>query len=187
MATAEDACNAEGARQTPSDGVDLISGLDDDVLLRILVLVGDASDAVRMGALSRRWLRLSTRVPALRFISRPVPSSATGTELCAAMDEYASFVNNILDRRTTQSDCAVESLDILYKTTDSEYERTRDYRQMPEYNMEQMMPASVHAAQGWIRYAFQHGVRSFALDLRLPEPPSFLQQFGHFNYDEDHF
>ncbi|CAN6172628.1 unnamed protein product [Urochloa humidicola] len=146
MATAEDACNAEGAGQTLSDGVDLISGLDDDVLLRILVLVGDASDAVRMGALSRRWLRLSARVPALRFISRPVPNSATGTERCAAMDQYASFVNKILDRRrTTQSDCAVESLDILYKTTDAEYERTRDYRRMPEYNMQQMMPASVHA------------------------------------------
>ncbi|CAL5036922.1 unnamed protein product [Urochloa decumbens] len=34
------------------------------------------------------------------------------------MDQYASFVNGILARRT-QSDCAVESLDILYKTTDS--------------------------------------------------------------------
>lgn len=34
--------------------------------------------------------------------------------------------------------------------------------------MELLMPASVHAAQGWIQYAFQHGVKSFVLDLCLP-------------------
>nr|CAB3469779.1 unnamed protein product [Digitaria exilis] len=47
------------------------------------------------------------------------------------------------------------------------------------------MPASVHAVQGWIRYAFQHGVKSLALDMHLPER---AQLMGGKNVDdeEDH-
>lgn len=35
--------------------------------------------------------------------------------------------------------------------------------------MEWLMPASVDAVQGWILYAFQHGVKSLSMDLRLPD------------------
>ncbi|RLN13229.1 hypothetical protein C2845_PM09G03790 [Panicum miliaceum] len=52
---------------------DRISGLDDDVLLGVLGMVADVRDAARTAALSRRWVGLWTRAPALRFASRPVP------------------------------------------------------------------------------------------------------------------
>ena len=163
MATAEeDACNAEGARRPPSgDDADLISGLDDDVLLRVLALVGDARDVVRTGALSRRWLGLWTRAPAPRFASRPVPRAASGDEHRAALDQFVSVADVILLRRSAQSDCAVESLDISYGAADdSEPELNLD-QPMPEHStMEHLMSASVDAAQRWIRYAFQHGVKS---------------------------
>ncbi|RLM56230.1 hypothetical protein C2845_PM10G03490 [Panicum miliaceum] len=71
-AAEEDARVAKRARLAPPAGdADLISGLDDDVLLRVLGLAGDARDAARTGALSRRWLGLWTRAPALRFASQP--------------------------------------------------------------------------------------------------------------------
>ncbi|CAN6190839.1 unnamed protein product [Urochloa humidicola] len=146
------------------DGADLISGLGDDVLLRVLMLAGDASDAVRTGALSRRWRGLWTRVPALRFASSAPPPASTSRagagddEQRVALDRFISFVNGVLARRS-RSGCAVETLSISYKThpVDLEVE-------------EQLMPASAGAAQDWIRYAFQHGVRSFAVDL-LSGPP----------------
>ena len=103
--TAEDSRNSKRARLAPPPGdvVDRISGLDDDVLLHILELVPDARDAVRTGALSRRWLGLWTRVPALRFASRSVSM--------ADLERFVSFVNGVLARRS-QSDCAIESLAI---------------------------------------------------------------------------
>ncbi|CAL5051214.1 unnamed protein product [Urochloa decumbens] len=96
---------AKRARLTPSAAggdADLISGLDDGVLLHVLGLVPDASDAVRTGALSRRWLRLWTLVPALRFASR----ISTGAD---ALERYAAFVNGVLAQRA-RSGRAIESL-----------------------------------------------------------------------------
>ncbi|KAF8698148.1 hypothetical protein HU200_035663 [Digitaria exilis] len=98
------------------DAVDLISGLDDDVLLRVLSLLPDASDAVRTGALSRRWRGLWARVAALRFASRP----ASESDPCAALERYVSFVDGVLARRT-RSDCAIEDLAISYTTDPDEH------------------------------------------------------------------
>jgi hypothetical protein len=79
-------------------GVDLISGLSDDLLLRILDLVPDAENVVRTHALSRRWRGLWTGVAALRF------DFSSGRKLCrsdAAAERYIAFVNGALALRAT--------------------------------------------------------------------------------------
>jgi hypothetical protein len=174
--TADDSRNSKRARRLappPGDVVDRISGLDDDVLLHILSLVGDARDAVRTGALSRRWLGLWTRVPALRFASRSVST--------ADLERFVSFVNGVLARRS-QSDCAIESLAISY-AADNEHSSLGN--RMPRFlcawqrvipppctiytdSARKLMVASVDAVQGWIRYAVQHRVKSLDVDLSLP-------------------
>ncbi|XP_072149493.1 uncharacterized protein [Setaria viridis] len=169
---AEDA--RDGSPSAGDDGVDLISGLHDDVLLRILGLA-DARDAARTAALSRRWLRLWPRVPVLRFASRPVPRAAGGDEWRAALDEFVPFVNGVLSQRSAQSGRAIiESLSISY-IRESESEHTETEQPMPafvgafpDHDLEQLMLVSVGAAQGWIRHAFQHGVKSLILDMPLP-------------------
>lgn len=154
--TAEDSQNSKRARLAPPGDVDRISGLDEGVILRILELVADARDAVRTGVLSRRWLGLWTRVPALRFVSPPVSTAASGDEQCAALERYVSFVNGVLARRT-ESDCTIQCLAILYTAMDS-----------ARNNLEQLRETAADAAQGWIQYAFQNGVKSLDVDLRLP-------------------
>jgi hypothetical protein len=174
--TADDLRDSKRARLAPpppGDVVDRISGLDDDVLLHILSLVGDARDAVRTGALSRRWLGLWTRVPALRFASRSVSM--------ADLERFVSFVNGVLARRS-QSDCAIESLAISY-AADNEHSSLGN--RMPRFlcawqrvipppctiytdSARKLMVASVDAVQGWIRYAVQHRVKSLDVDLSLP-------------------
>ncbi|KAL6841936.1 hypothetical protein ACP4OV_028448 [Aristida adscensionis] len=49
------------------EGVDLLSGLPDDLLLHILARLRCVRAAVRTGALSRRWLGLWRRLPELYF------------------------------------------------------------------------------------------------------------------------
>ncbi|CAN6233567.1 unnamed protein product [Urochloa humidicola] len=200
MAAEEDETRAAKRARltTPSaagDDADLISGLDDDVLLRILALLPDASDAVRTGALSRRWCRLWTRVPALRFASRQLPGESSAAA-AAALERYAAFVNGVLARRA-RSGCAIESLSIVYAPGSKSDERSLEQQPlMPASvnpatllisppmacetgcNMQQLMPAYVDAAQGWIRNAFRYGVKSFFLNLRLP-PYSCGQHGGH--------
>ncbi|KAL6650764.1 hypothetical protein ACP70R_009689 [Stipagrostis hirtigluma subsp. patula] len=119
---------------------DLISALGDDVLLRVLELLPDARDAVRMGALSRRWCGLWARLPALRFHSEPWPDFARLG--CA-------FVNDALALRAAQTESAVEHLAVSLTM----------YPPVPS--------SAVEAAQGWFRYAAQHAVKSFFLELHL--------------------
>ena len=186
--TAEGARDAKRARLTPSppapgDDADLISGLDDDVLLRVLGRVGDARDAARTGALSRRWLGLWTRAPALRFASRAGSGAAASS--AAALERYAASVDAALSRRA-RSGCAIERLSIAYAAGSEHYPVEVELPPPPSFAdaaewvipwprdtvtervLEQLMPASVRAARGWIGYAFRHGVKSFDLDLRLP-------------------
>jgi hypothetical protein len=66
----------------------------------------------------------------------------------------------------------------------SEPERNLD-QPVPEHCMEHLMPASVDAARRWIRYAFQHGVKSLIMDLRLPEPTNLFGMYCDYD-DEDH-
>ncbi|CAO2036505.1 unnamed protein product [Urochloa humidicola] len=87
---------------------DVISGLGDDVLVRILELLPDARDAVRTGALSRRWRGLWTRVPALHFWS-----AGDGSH------RYVAFVNDALALRAAQTEPPLQRLAITFSITRS--------------------------------------------------------------------
>ncbi|XBI43873.1 hypothetical protein VPH35_108590 [Triticum aestivum] len=52
---------------SPHDAADLISGLDDDLLLHVLRFMPEARDVARTSVLSRRWRDISTRAPVLHF------------------------------------------------------------------------------------------------------------------------
>ncbi|KAL6636657.1 hypothetical protein ACP70R_024229 [Stipagrostis hirtigluma subsp. patula] len=147
---------AKRPRTTPSaeqaGGVDLISSLGDDHLVRILELVGSTKAAVRTGALSRRWRGLWTRVRALRFVPSPEFNSSGDAE------RYAAFVSGVLAQRARPG-VVVEHLEISYRA---------GYLRRP--GEEHLLPSSIGAAQGWARFAARQAVRSFTLDLFLPLP-----------------
>ncbi|KAL6893810.1 hypothetical protein ACP4OV_007908 [Aristida adscensionis] len=152
-------------------GGDLISGLCDDLLVRILELVADdsARDAVRTGALSRRWRGLWARVPGLRFASWPEFKSAGGVR------RFIDLVDGVLALRASAAqppDAGVmKHLEIAL----------RAYRAPGPGKKQRLVVQSVRAAEGWARYAARHGVRSFVLNLRLP-----LKQWQDQGDDDDY-
>ncbi|CAD6259620.1 unnamed protein product [Miscanthus lutarioriparius] len=74
----------------------------------------------------------------------------------AAAERYIAFVNGALALRATaaKEPAFVEDLAISFDISEQE--------------TGQLVPLSVEAAQGWIRYAVQHAVKSFILKLMLP-------------------
>ncbi|KAL6650762.1 hypothetical protein ACP70R_009687 [Stipagrostis hirtigluma subsp. patula] len=134
---------------------DLISALVDDILVRILELLPEARDAVRTGALSRRWRGLWTRIPALRF------SSDSWPEFRAPSDarRYVAMVDDALAHRAAQTEPAAERLAMSLDMTPVRARRRSD----------PLAPLFFFlAAQRWIRHAARHGTRSLALELRFP-------------------
>nr|CAB3488273.1 unnamed protein product [Digitaria exilis] len=146
-----------------SDGVDLISGLGDDVLVRILELLPDTRDAVRTHALSRRWRGLWTRVPALRFASDE-PEFFTDA---GAGERHLAFVDAALALRAAHTAPAVEHLAVTFKM---KHGRTEERKRLTrgDQEIERLVPRAAEAVAGWIRYAAQHGLKSVAVELRLP-------------------
>ncbi|OEL17496.1 hypothetical protein BAE44_0021485, partial [Dichanthelium oligosanthes] len=96
----------------------LLSGLCDDVLVNILSLVLDASDAVRTGVLSRRWRRLWARVPVLRFTPWPpyrICRPYWPDDITERNERFIAFTSNVLALRAQQSrDAAIEHLEISF-------------------------------------------------------------------------
>ncbi|CAL4945126.1 unnamed protein product [Urochloa decumbens] len=146
---------------------DLISGLPDDLLLRILGLLPDASDAVRTGALSRRWRGLWARAPALRFTPWPldrINSSPSYGPDCTNTERFIAFASNALALRAQQSrGAAMEHLQI--SLAQDLVISDQDQDQLPRLHS-----ISIRAAESWVRYAAQQPVRSFSFDHRLPIP-----------------
>ncbi|TVU44397.1 hypothetical protein EJB05_03836, partial [Eragrostis curvula] len=133
-----------------SRGEDRISALGDDVLLQILGLVADtdARNVLRTGALSRRWRGLWTRVPALRFDSWPTSTYGGSAE------RFVVSVDAALTLRA-RSGVAVERLAISFSVA-----------MFPDHELH--APLSILASERWVRYALQHGVKSFHFELSLP-------------------
>ena len=130
-------------RGTSAGGADRISGLSDDVLVRILELLPDAGDAVHTGALSRRWRGLWTRVNSLTFDSSR---------------RFLDFVHNALAQRAkTDAALDLEHLAISFAIMSP----ADDQATKP------VVLRSTDAAQEWIWYAIQKTAKSFALKLQL--------------------
>jgi hypothetical protein len=174
----EDARETKQRRTTtPCDGcggVDLISDLCDELLLRVLELLPDASDLVRTHALSRRWRGFWTRVTALRF-----DSDTRGEFKKDTAGRFVAFVDHVLALRATESadrEPPVEHLAILLDMDEDDGEEGSEldvgHEDGGEEGSAQLMPPSVEfeveAAQRWIHHAMQHGVKSLKLTLHLP-------------------
>jgi hypothetical protein len=131
-------------------GEDLISGLGDDVLVRVIQLLPDAG---RTGALSRRWHGLWTRVPALRFAStfgRPGGDDDVRW--------YTAFVDAALALRAAETaEHAIEHLGISFSVNKDD-DATRGLSRATSL---------IRDARRWSRYAARHAVKSFVLELPL--------------------
>ncbi|KAL6651373.1 hypothetical protein ACP70R_010298 [Stipagrostis hirtigluma subsp. patula] len=140
----------------------MISSLGDDVLVRILELLPDARDAVRTGALSRRWRGLWTRAAALSFSSESWPECREAT---GAKRRYLAFVGGALTQRAGRADAALERLSISFTVDGARSQEKR------------LVRPSIRAARRWIRYAVRSASKSFVLDLELGlRRPTF---YGH--------
>ncbi|TVU15731.1 hypothetical protein EJB05_39269, partial [Eragrostis curvula] len=136
------------------DAIDLISGLGDDVLVRILELMPDTRDAVRTDALSRRWRGLWTRVPDLRFASDSWPEFSAATDA----ERFAALVDGALALRAAHTDPTIENLAVSFNLTSlSGHDESR-----------RVVPPSVTAVQGWIHFAVRHELKTLDLELQLP-------------------
>jgi hypothetical protein len=133
---------------------DLISGLCDDVLLRILELLPDAGDAVRTGALSRRWRGLWTRLSSLTFDS----SSRRRLKSASSDKKFLDFVNNALAQRAMADDADLEHLAISFAIMSPP---------VGEQATKRLVRRLTEAAEDWIRHATQSTAKSFVLKLRL--------------------
>ncbi|XP_020149657.2 F-box/FBD/LRR-repeat protein At5g56420-like [Aegilops tauschii subsp. strangulata] len=91
-------------------GVDLISELGDDLLLRVISLLPDALDLAGLATLSRRWRDLSTRSPTLHL--HPVyrtgkdEDDETLKRFNASAHRFNDFIDAVLQRRV----CSVDTL-----------------------------------------------------------------------------
>ncbi|KAL6651379.1 hypothetical protein ACP70R_010304 [Stipagrostis hirtigluma subsp. patula] len=145
-------------------GVDLISDLGDDILLRILELLPDARVVARTGVLSRRWRGLWTRVQALRFDSVSWPDFKI---VPRDVDRFIAVVDDALAHRAAQREPAVERLEISLDSRSCSLKSLAT----PAFLLQ--------AAQEWIQYAARHEMKSLALELSYLRFPSLHESEEH--------
>nr|XP_017220886.1 PREDICTED: FBD-associated F-box protein At4g10400-like [Daucus carota subsp. sativus] len=79
-------------------GVDLISGLPDDVLIHVLILMGDMKTAGRTSILSKRWKHVWTHLMDLDF--RNDPETIASLRLTSypqpEMEKFVEWVNGVI-------------------------------------------------------------------------------------------
>ncbi|CAN6286371.1 unnamed protein product [Urochloa humidicola] len=150
---AEPSASADDQATAGAGAGDLLSCLCDDVLVRILGLTKHASDAVRTGALSRRWRGLWRRAPALRF------TSGRWLKDGRSAHGFIGFVDDTLALHHVRSSDG-GGLEQLMICLDMYDDACRN---------QQLAPPSIEAAERWILYAVRHGVKSFYFELYLPD------------------
>ncbi|CAL4928071.1 unnamed protein product [Urochloa decumbens] len=167
-----DEVTTQPTEPSPPAAADLLSGLCDDVLVHILGLARHARDAVRTGALSRRWRGLWRRAPALRFASR------CWFKCGGSPHGFIAFVDDTLALHAVRSGDGgvLEQLVICLNMFDDACRN------------QQLVPPSIGAAERWILYAARHGVKSFHFNLSLPDDKVEVHVHDHEgeNDDEDH-
>ncbi|TVU15733.1 hypothetical protein EJB05_39271, partial [Eragrostis curvula] len=119
-----------------ADAIDLISGLGDHVLVHILELLPDARDAVRTGALSRRWRGLWTRIPDPRFFaSDPWPEKFSDAERFTTMGVHGKA------KRRKADGSAGDAVDLISGLGDDVLVRILEL--LPDARDATMLPGSV--------------------------------------------
>ncbi|OEL35272.1 hypothetical protein BAE44_0003709 [Dichanthelium oligosanthes] len=145
-------------------GVDLISELTDDLLLRILSFLPAASEVARTSVLSRRWRHLWPNAVALRFtvgskpnFSRPDDDINNARRLIAAVD--ATFA-----RRAGGPDVEDLEVSFIYSSEENIYFSCPSFYLYKHYHAADITSAHVGS---WLRFSAQRVTGRFTLAVPL--------------------
>ncbi|KAL6643640.1 hypothetical protein ACP70R_018406 [Stipagrostis hirtigluma subsp. patula] len=148
-----------------SGGVDLISGLQDDLLLRILSFLPAASEVARTSVLSTRWRHLWPSAFALRFSVGRRPETYTEADGDDARRLVAA-ASAVLERRAGGGpDVEDVELSFLYGSEDNTYNTG------PNYHAADITSERLAA---WLLFAARRVTRRFV--LAVPSPPKPTQE-----------
>uniref|UniRef100_A0A0E0FCP1 F-box domain-containing protein n=1 Tax=Oryza meridionalis TaxID=40149 RepID=A0A0E0FCP1_9ORYZ len=161
--------------------VDLISELDDDVLLHILGFLPSARDVARATVLSRRWRHLFGIAPRLRFDVGPGSFAEGGdedeeeldAERChdAARRLIAGVDACLARRRAAAADVDVDVLEIFLVYTDKSkhglYKRVAVGKRFYFHDHRHEADVTPSLVGSWLRFAERHVKGSFVLELPL--------------------
>ncbi|CAN6334195.1 unnamed protein product [Urochloa humidicola] len=162
-----------------SPGIDLISDLPDDLLLRILFFLPAASEVARTSAVSRRWRHLWPNAAALRFTVGRYPKSYRYRYDQADRDEAIKLVaaaSAALARRASGGGGGgfpdVEDLDLCFVYTGHGDISRVDNSWSIVYNDHHLHAADImppHVA-AWLGFAAHHVTGR--LTLAVPREPN---------------
>ncbi|CAN6334193.1 unnamed protein product [Urochloa humidicola] len=146
-------------------GVDLISELTDDQLLRILSFLPAASDAARTSALSRRWRHLWPNAVALRFAvgSEPNFNNADG-DISRGARRLIAGADVTLARRGASGGLDVEDLELSFIYTSNVYLDCSGRYLLPHHHAADIMPAHVDS---WLRFPAQYVIGRFTIAVPI--------------------